>query len=139
MTKKSPRQLLIKKLDTLAKTCAKVRDDYTCQWCGVKAEKTNAHGSHVIPVSRGNFLRWDLINIKCLCFHCHMNRWHKSPLEAGKWFKEKFPARELYLSERKNTIKKFSMSELEDLKVVLTLKLKELEDERIPLDQKRMQ
>jgi len=126
MTKKSPRKLLIEKLDKLAKTCAKVRDGYTCQWCGKKVEGVSAHGSHVIPVSRGNYLRWDLLNIKCLCFGCHMQRWHLNPIEAGRWFCEKFPARELYLSERKNTIKKFSMSELEELKEQLTLKLEEL-------------
>ena len=123
--KRTPRKILIDKLDTLAKTCAKVRDGYACQKCGLKVEGVNAHGSHVVPVSHGNNLRWDLLNIKCMCYH-HHQWWHLNPLESGIWFKEKFPARDLYLSEKKHIIKKFSMADLEELHEKLTEKLEEL-------------
>jgi hypothetical protein len=31
--------------------------------------------------------------MKVLCYHCHLNRRHKNPIEAGRWFESKFPER----------------------------------------------
>jgi hypothetical protein len=31
--------------------------------------------------------------MKVLCYHCHLNWWHKNPIEAGRWFESKFPER----------------------------------------------
>jgi len=31
--------------------------------------------------------------MKVMCYHCHINWWHKNPIEAGKWFESKFPER----------------------------------------------
>jgi 5-methylcytosine-specific restriction endonuclease McrA len=107
------RKKIIKRLDKLAKEYAKERDNYVCQHCGVQCTKSNAHGSHVIPVSSGNRLRWDENNIKCLCFHCHMNWWHKNPTESGDWFKQKFPTRWKYLEKEKSKgLKKWTIEEL---------------------------
>ena len=100
--KKKTRGWYSKKLDDIAKKFAKERDEYKCQHTGIKVLGTNAHGSHVIPVSAGLALRWDLNNIKCLCYHSHINWWHKNPLEATEWFKEKFPDRWEYLVKYKN-------------------------------------
>lgn len=102
-------------IETLAKTKAKERDNYICQKCNKKVEGSNAHGSHVIPVSHGDVLRFDLLNIKCLCYHCHLNWWHKNPTESGLWFKEKFPDRYAYLQEHKNDVVKRKRKELEEL------------------------
>jgi len=110
------RKELVKELDDLAKTLAKERDNYTCQHCGARCEKKNAHGSHVIPTSAGSRLRWDLQNIKCLCFHCHINWWHKNPTEAGEWYKNKFPERLAYLeAEKLKGAKKWTIEELQEL------------------------
>jgi 5-methylcytosine-specific restriction endonuclease McrA len=106
---------LKKRLENLAKNRAKERDGYTCQKCGRKVEKSNAHGSHVIPVSASQALRFDLLNIKCLCFKCHIGWWHKNPLEAADWFKTKFPERWDYLQEHKHDIKQWRRPELEEL------------------------
>lgn len=113
--KKGERTKLNNELDTLAKTLAKIRDNYTCQKCGKQDKGLGMHGSHVIPVSGGTKLRWDLQNIKALCFHCHINWWHKNPLEAGQWFRDKFPERAAYL-EANRGIYKFTIDELKELK-----------------------
>lgn len=115
MAKKTPRRKLIEKLDKLVMEKVRERDNWTCQWCGKHVEKRNAHVSHVIPRSKGYALRWDFNNLKLLCFHCHINRYHKDPLEAAEWFKGKFPDRWEYLEERRNDIKKWTLEELKEL------------------------
>jgi len=108
------RKLLIKKLDKVVKDIIKQRDNYTCQHCGKYLEKSNCHASHVIPVSAGHRLRWDKQNLKTMCYHCHLNWWHKNPVEAGEWFMSKFPDRWEYLQANRG-IKKFTTIELEEL------------------------
>lgn len=93
---------LKKKLMNLIKAHVKRRDEHTCQRCSKELEGSNCHVSHVIPVSQGNALAFDPMNMKVLCFHCHINWWHKNPVEAGEWFKAKFPDRWKYLQEYKN-------------------------------------
>lgn len=111
---KTDRQKLIKKLDEAIKTYAKVRDHYTCQKCGKQVKGSGMHGSHVIPVSAGNRLRWDGLNLKALCYHCHINWWHKNPMESAEWFKTKFPDRWEYLqTEKAKGIVKFTTEDLE--------------------------
>lgn len=106
---------LKKKIETKAKLRAKERDNYICQRCDKKVEGSNAHGSHVIPVSASQLLRFDLKNIKTLCFHCHINWWHKNPLEADEWFMTKFLDRYVYLIKHRHDVKKWKRSELEEL------------------------
>lgn len=116
---KTPRKKLSDKLDKIIIDIVRVRDKWTCQKCFKKVEKHNAHCSHVIPRSRGNHLRWDLQNVKLLCFHCHINWWHKNPIEAGEWFKATFPDRWAYLEANKNKMTKYSIADLEELLVKL--------------------
>ena len=112
--KKTDRQKIEKELDDISKLLAKHRDNWTCQHCGRGGDKRQMHGSHVIPVSSGKRLRWDLSNIKCLCAYCHRRWWHGNPLEAWEWFQGKFPARADYLvSARMLGAKKWSVEELE--------------------------
>jgi 5-methylcytosine-specific restriction endonuclease McrA len=113
--RKPNRKSLIKKLDSLVIEIIRLRDNYTCQHCGKKVDKSNAHVSHVIPRSAGNKLRWDLNNLKVLCFHCHINWWHKNPTESGEWFKQKFPVRWKYLEENKG-LYQFKTFQLEILR-----------------------
>jgi hypothetical protein len=44
-------------------------------------------------------MAWMMINIKTLCWNCHLNWWHKNPIEAVDWFKEKYPDRYAELKE----------------------------------------
>jgi 5-methylcytosine-specific restriction endonuclease McrA len=102
---------LRKRLETLVKDFVKKRDKNICQRCGKYVEGSDCHGSHVIPVSAGNQFRFDPINIKVLCYHCHLNWFHKNPLEAAKWFREKFPDRYEYLFGKPRQITKISVPE----------------------------
>lgn len=116
--KKKPRGWYSKKLDEIAKKFAKERDCYICQRTGQQVNGSNAHGSHVIPVSAGLALRWDLNNLKCLSYHSHINWWHKNPLESAEWFQAFFPDRWEYLEKRKNNLVKildFQLIELYEL------------------------
>lgn len=112
--KKSERKKLIDKLDDLAKDVVRQRDGNKCQKCSVYVEGANRHVSHVIPVSAGNKLRWDPLNMKVLCFHHHINWWHKNPMFAAEWFANTFPDRWEYLQENRGMYK-FTLQELEDL------------------------
>lgn len=120
--KKSDRARLIKLLDEASKAVIRQRDGNTCQHCGKWVEGSNRHVSHVIPVSAGSKLRWDLLNMKILCYHCHLNFWHKNPLEAAQWFRETFPERAAYL-EANRGIAKFTIVELEGLLASLKAQL----------------
>lgn len=113
--KKATVTALKKKLEVLVKDYVKKRDDYTCQRCGKKVEGANCHASHVIPVSRSGYLQFDPLNMKVLCYHDHINWWHKHPIEAGKWFTDTFPERWEYLEElHKQRLKPMKDWELEE-------------------------
>ncbi|MHC4121986.1 MAG: HNH endonuclease [Planctomycetota bacterium] len=112
---KTIRKKLIDALDEICSKIVYIRDGGKCQRCGKVVSGSDAHTSHVIPRSRGHFLRWCLLNLKLLCFHCHINFWHKSPTESGKWFAERFPARDEYLTERAHTQVKFTNADLEKM------------------------
>jgi 5-methylcytosine-specific restriction endonuclease McrA len=86
----------------LIKASVKKRDDHTCQKCGKQVEGSNCQVSHVIPVSAGNALSFDPLNMKVLCMHDHLHWWHKNPIEATEWFKKKFPRRWKYLESHRN-------------------------------------
>ena len=92
MKKKSPTYYR-KKCVGHAKQEAKKRDKYICQKCHKKVEGQNAHGSHILPEGAYPLMSAEKENILCFCYHCHINWWHKSPLEATEWFNEKWPGR----------------------------------------------
>lgn len=105
---------MIKQLDKLSKDVVRQRDGNLCVRCGKWVEGAGRHVSHVIPVSAGNKLRWEPLNMKIMCFHCHINWWHKNPMESAAWFAETFPDRWGYIQANRG-IYKFSLQELEDL------------------------
>lgn len=91
-----------KKCVAIAKERAKQRDNYTCVRCGRSKNNGNQmHGSHIYPEGTyiGMSADWD--NIITLCYLCHFQWWHKHPVEAGIWFKEKYP--ELYETLKKKS------------------------------------
>ena len=77
-----------------AKIEAKERDKGICQRCGKKVEGANAHGSHILNEGTYPLMSAEVYNIILLCYYDHINWWHKNPLEASEWFREKYP--ELY-------------------------------------------
>ena len=77
------------------------RDENTCQWCLKKSYGKNAHTSHVLGRAQDGRLKFDPINLKLLCYRCHLV-WHESPPISGMWFREHFPERWQYIhSQRK--------------------------------------
>lgn len=106
---------LKKKIEDIIKIKAKERDNYTCQKCGKQVHGLNAHASHVIPVSASQYLRLDIKNLKCLCYSCHFNWWHKHPIDASDWFKQKFPKRYQYLQQRKHIADTRTTADFEEL------------------------
>ncbi len=127
--KKSPIQKKKEELWNVCRAYIKRRDNSTCQYCLIEVEGSNCHTSHVIPKSQGNALRYDDQNLKILCYHHHINWWHKNPLEAAAWFKEKFPERDKYLHENKNKIVKHRISDIQDM-------IDEYQDKLVGLDMK---
>ena len=119
---KSACSKLRKACDKLVKEIVSIRDKDECQKCGERVYGSNRHRSHVIPVSAGNKLAFDPLNLKILCYHHHINWWHKNPLEAQEWFKEKFPTRYEYLQANKG-IKQMKEFEWEELKQKLRQEL----------------
>ena len=99
--KKRSRTYWRKKCVSEAKLEAKERDKLICQKCGKKVEGMNAHGSHIYPEGTYTSMSADSDNILTLCYYCHFYFWHKNPIEASAWFKEKYP--ELYEILRKRS------------------------------------
>lgn len=112
---KTPRKKLTDKLEKLVKQSIRTRDDYTCQKCGKYTKGADCHVSHVIPVSAGNQFKYDPLNMKVMCYHHHLNWWHKNPVEAGEWFREKFPDRHEYLFGQPRETVKFSLDDLQEM------------------------
>ncbi len=58
------------------------RDDYTCQYCSMKAiSKFDLTLDHVLPKSRGGPKTWD--NIVSSCHKCNEKKGARTPKEAG--------------------------------------------------------
>lgn len=129
MKHKSPGKLR-KELIDLAKLCAKIRDGYVCQKSGEVLKGSNAHGSHVIPVSHGGSLPFDPENIITLSYHWHINWWHKNPMEASEWFKTKFPERWEYIQSHMNDEVHYKWFDYEEKIAEMKLKIKELEENK---------
>ena len=111
----------------MVKNIIKIRDKNICQKCDKYCEGSDCHGSHVIPVSAGNKLAFDELNLKVLCYHCHMNWWHKDPTAAGIWFKEKFPERHEYLQNNRG-IKQMKYGDWQELKDALQKRITEIQN-----------
>jgi len=93
-----------KKCVARAKEEAKARAGYTCERCGRSKKQGYAmHGSHILPEGAYISMSADSDNILCLCYLCHFQWWHKNPLEASAWFKEKYGS--LYTTLRKRAQK----------------------------------
>jgi 5-methylcytosine-specific restriction endonuclease McrA len=54
------------------------RDDWTCQYCGVRANLTV---DHVIPRSKGGLSSWD--NIVASCAPCNRRKADRTPVQSG--------------------------------------------------------
>jgi 5-methylcytosine-specific restriction endonuclease McrA len=58
-----------------------MRDDHTCQYCGIRGDSKNLTFDHVIPQSRGGNTCWG--NIVTACADCNSRKGNKYISEAG--------------------------------------------------------
>ena len=90
------------KLNKLLREAMIRRDGEQCLRCG----KTPVQMSHIKSKGKYRKLAFDLNNVKPLCLGCHLYWWHKEPLDAAEWVREKLPERIKYLEEKTRTIDK---------------------------------
>ena len=56
------------------------RDNWTCQYCGVKLPTRQLNYDHVVPRSRGGKTVWE--NIATCCYPCNARKDNRTPQEA---------------------------------------------------------
>ena len=93
------------KLNKLLREAMIRRDGEQCLRCG----KTPVQMSHIKSKGKYRKLAFDLNNVKPLCLGCHLYWWHKEPLDAAEWVREKLPERIKYLEEKTRTIDKIKL------------------------------
>lgn len=109
--RKPSKTSLTRKLDT---ECSRiVRSRGSCQWCGLE-DYEKLQCAHIYSRTYKS-VRFDMLNLLCLCGGCHF-RWHKKPLESSEWVRNTLG--EYYyqmLKTRANSIKRWTISEMQDL------------------------
>jgi 5-methylcytosine-specific restriction endonuclease McrA len=58
-----------------------LRDNYTCQYCGIHIPKGQCTLDHIIPVSKGGKDRWE--NSACSCKKCNQDKGNNFNHEIG--------------------------------------------------------
>lgn len=91
-----------------------VTEDQPCTKCGKRFEKMQC--SHVWSIGTSPGLRFDIMNVKPLCGHCHNFWWHLEPMESKDWFVNIFPERWKYLEFAKTRFKKWTTEELHKIR-----------------------
>ncbi|MFN0206229.1 MAG: HNH endonuclease [Planctomycetota bacterium] len=88
-----------------------VRDNYRCQYCGLRGNGDDLGVDHVIPRSRGGASSW--LNCVLACHPCNVRKGNRTPVEAGlKLFRQPAQPRwPMYLSlgpdRRRDSWKRF--------------------------------
>ncbi|HTW86111.1 MAG TPA: HNH endonuclease [Candidatus Sulfotelmatobacter sp.] len=70
----------------LTKKNVLLRDDYTCQYCGIKGERMMTV-DHVVPRSKGGPSTWE--NLVCACMRCNNRKNNRTPEHANMLLKRK--------------------------------------------------
>lgn len=81
----------------IAKSIVRIRDRWICQKCW---SRKMTQCSHVINDGADTRLSVDPINMKLLCYSCHLYRRHRNPIQAYEWYTQKYPKRLKYLKEQ---------------------------------------
>lgn len=66
------------------------RDQFTCQYCGMRHPKSDLNLDHVVPRSLGGRSTWE--NVVCSCLECNRRKGGRTPAQAGLMLR-KTPAR----------------------------------------------
>ncbi len=57
------------------------RDNFTCQYCGVRHSRNELNLDHVVPRCSGGRSTWE--NVVCSCLDCNRRKGSRTPKEAG--------------------------------------------------------
>ena len=88
-----------------------VRSKGRCERCGSTTGQLQT--AHIVGRSN-HTLRFDLMNVLCLCANCH--RWgHTYPLDFAKWVEREYPNRVTYLEMNKNRMTKRTAKDYKEL------------------------
>jgi len=90
--KKENYKSIKRELDSLLCEICFARDKHRCIRCG----RTDALApSHIYPKGKYKRMRWEINNVKTLCYSCHIHFWHKNPIEAHEWLETAIPKERL--------------------------------------------
>jgi 5-methylcytosine-specific restriction endonuclease McrA len=80
-----------------------LRDDYTCQYCGLKGERLMTV-DHVAPRSKGGASTWE--NLVCACMRCNNRKNNRSPEHANMSLRRKprMPKYIPWIQVKRNTL-----------------------------------
>lgn len=102
-----------KKADDLTSAIVKLQGK--CEWCGSTTGQLQC--AHII--GRVNHtLRFDPMNVLCLCANCHRKA-HTYPMEFSNWVLNKYPNRASYLAHNKGQLTKRTAKDYKELVEVL--------------------
>jgi len=83
------KKIKISQADIWFSKCIRLKENHTCQKCGIQKPPTGTQGSDGLECShnfsrRHRTIRWCVDNALCLCSSCH--RWFgENPLDSGVW------------------------------------------------------
>ena len=110
--KKQTKASLKRKLDKIFSEVIRKRG--YCERCG-ESTHSKLQCSHIHSRDKLS-VRWDLKNAFCLCGGCHIFWWHKNPVLAAEFSREKLGEYEyVALLHRANSIKKWTIPEMQEL------------------------
>jgi len=85
---KVPRVLVLQAFDRMPRNTVRfsrnniyLRDDFTCQYCGLRLSRSKLNLDHVKPKSQGGRTNWT--NIVCSCVSCNLEKGGRTPEQAG--------------------------------------------------------
>ncbi len=58
-----------------------LRDQFTCQYCGINQSANDLTFDHIVPRSRGGRTTWH--NVTAACSICNLKKGNRTPKEAG--------------------------------------------------------
>lgn len=89
-------------LKSLLHLACRKRDGNACVKCHKRGKQykdddagTYLQLSHVKSEGAYPRIKYELVNVKLLCWHCHLGSggWHREPMASTEWFKKTFPDR----------------------------------------------
>lgn len=130
------------KRDDVFSKLVRERAGNTCEWCGkycgAKHENGRLDCSHIFS-RRHTAIRWHPDNAVAHCFTCHQT-YGENPVAANRWLMEHFGQGYMdLLEEKKNTIKKYTKGDREDLHKHLVSEYKNMMSHRDSGDVRRIE